>query len=54
LLKYIDGLEAEDLDLIAMTEHICERVSIGQVVATPLEPDQDPEQMAEFAGLTDE
>jgi BCCIP len=50
----LDGPEAETLDLIAMTEHICDRVSIGQVVASPLEPDQDPEQMAEFAKLTDE
>lgn len=37
LMKYLDGQEAEDLDIISLTEHICERISIGQVVATPLE-----------------
>jgi hypothetical protein len=52
--KYLDGEEAENLDIIPMTEHICERASIGQVVASPLEPKEDPEKMPEFKGLSDE
>lgn len=54
LLRYLDGEAADSLDIIPMTEHICERTSIGQVVASPLEPDEDPEQMPEFKGLSDE
>jgi hypothetical protein len=29
ILKYLDGEEADSLDIIPMTEHICERASIG-------------------------
>jgi phage terminase Nu1 subunit (DNA packaging protein) len=53
ILRYLDGAEADELDVIPMADHICERVSIGQVVASPLEPDQDPEQMPELAKLSD-
>ena len=42
-MRYLDGDFAESLDLIGLTDHICERASIGQVVASPLEPDKDPE-----------
>jgi hypothetical protein len=39
----IDGEEAEDLDLMGLADHICERVSIGTVVVSPLDPKNDPE-----------
>ena len=29
LTRYLDGEEAESLDLIALADHICERASIG-------------------------
>jgi hypothetical protein len=34
--RYLDGEYAESLDLVGLTDHICERASIGQVVVSPL------------------
>jgi len=54
LAQYIDGEEAEETDLTGLADHICERVSIGQVVVSPLDEDKDPELMPEFADLSDD
>lgn len=43
LAQYLDGEEGEDLDLMGLADHICERVSIGTVVVSPLDPENDPE-----------
>jgi len=43
LTQYLDGEEAEELDLMGLADHICERVSIGTVVVSPLDPENDPE-----------
>lgn len=53
LAQYLDGEEAEDLDLMGLADHICERVSIGTVVVSPLDPENDPEQNPELQALSD-
>ena len=43
LNQYVDGEEGEEMDYMSMADNICERASIGQVVASPLDEDKDPE-----------
>ena len=43
LNQYLDGDHGEQLDYIGLTDHICERASIGQMVVSPMEADKDPE-----------
>ena len=40
--------------MMGLADHICERASIGQVVVSPLDEGKDPEQMEEFADLSDD
>ena len=51
---YLDGEQEYELDYIGLTDYICERASIGQMVVSPLEKDQDPELMPELQKLSDE
>lgn len=53
LVQYLDGEEAEELDLMGLADHICERASIGTVVVSPLDPENDPEQIPELQKLSD-
>lgn len=39
LNHYIDQADDENVDLQRLADHICERSSIGQVVASPLDAD---------------
>ena len=50
----LDGEEAEELDLMELADHICERVSIGVVVVSPLDAANDPEQIPELEALDDD
>lgn len=54
LNQYVDGEEGEEMDYMSMADNICERASIGQVVASPLDDDKDPEKMSEFDELSDD
>lgn len=36
-----------------MSDHICERASIGSVVVSPLEPDRDPDLIPELQDMSD-
>ena len=54
LSQYIDAPDADSVDLMGLADHICERISIGQVVGSPLEPSKDPENLPEFLRLSDE
>ena len=51
---YLDGEQEYELDYIGLTDYICERASIGQMIVSPLEKDQDPELMPELQKLSDE
>ena len=42
------------MDYVNLADHICERVSIGQVIASPLDADRDPDNMPEFAAMSDD
>ena len=48
LNQYLDGEQQEDLDVMSLADHICERASIGQIVVSSLEPDKDPDQIPEL------
>jgi protein BCP1 len=54
LSTYLDGEEAEKIDLVGLADHICERHSIGQVVASPLDDAENPELMPELMKLDDD
>lgn len=54
LNQYVDGEAGEEMDYMNMADYICERASIGQVVASPLDEDKDPEKMSEFDDLSDD
>ena len=51
-MTYLDGAESDDFDVFGLADYICERVSIGSVVASPLEVDL--ETLSELDGLDDE
>lgn len=51
LQTLLDAPEAEELDLMALADFICERKSIGTVIASALEPEQDPELRPELQKL---
>ena len=54
LNAYLDGDHNDTLDYIGLTDHICERASIGQMVVSPMDADKDPELMPELNDLPDD
>jgi len=52
LSQYLDGEENEKLDLSGLADQVVSTVSIGAVVASPL--DQDPAEMPEYKDLPDD
>ena len=52
LNQYLDGEENEMLDVSGLADQVVSTVSIGSVVASPLE--QDPADMPEYKDLPDE
>ena len=54
LNSYLDGDHEYQLDYIGLTDYICERASIGQMVVSPLDADKDPELIPELQDLPDE
>jgi len=54
LSTYLDGEEAEKIDLVGLADHICERHSIGQVVTSPLDDVDNPELMPALMKLDDD
>jgi hypothetical protein len=52
LNQYLDGEENEQLDVSGLSDQVVSTVSIGSVVASPLE--QDPAEMPEYKDLPDD
>ena len=52
LNQYLDGEENEQLDVSGLSDQVVSTVSIGSVVASPLE--QDPAEMPEYRHLPDD
>ena len=52
--QYLDGEEQESLDTMSFADYICERASIGQIVVSPLDPENDPDLIPELQKLNDE
>ena len=51
LKQYLDGEEAEQLDISGLADQIMNTVSIGSIVASAL--DKKPEDMPEYKDLSD-
>jgi hypothetical protein len=54
IANYLDGEESENLDVVGFADYICSRASIGQVITSPLDEKDNPENNPELMMLSDE